>query len=219
MSIISQLQHLDEVAFSSLNGWHCGYADGVMWLMTGKWAYVLMVLAFVYIACRKGWEQFALLVLAVALTITLSDQISSSIIKPLVCRFRPSHTEHLMAYVLNDYRGGMYGFVSSHAANSFGVAMLVTLLFRNRMVGLTMTIWAVIVSYTRIYLGVHYPGDIMCGGIIGMAMAALVNKIIRILASRLHIDLLFSEKETKILCYSVITNIAVILIVAIFYKI
>ena len=59
----------------------------------------------------------------------------------------------------------------------------------------------------------------MCGGIIGLAMAALVNKIIRILASRLHIDLLFSEKETKILCYSVITNIAVILIVAIFYKI
>ena len=75
MSIISQLQHLDEVAFSSLNGWHCGYADSVMWLMTGKWAYVLMVLAFVYIACRKGWKQFALLVLAVALTITLSDQI------------------------------------------------------------------------------------------------------------------------------------------------
>lgn len=217
--IIVQLQNIDDAVFSMLNGCHCAYADSAMWLMTGKWAYVLMALAFAYLSFRKGWKFGILMLLAVAITITLSDQIASSIIKPLVCRLRPSHTSYLNAYVLNGYRGGMYGFVSSHAANSFGVAMLVILLFRNRAAAVSMLVWAAIVSYSRIYLGVHYPGDIICGAAIGMAMAALVAKMLRYYSQKNHFAIQFSTRDSKIMGFSVLTNISVILIVAIFYSV
>lgn len=217
--LIGQLQHIDEVAFMMLNGSHCAYADSVMWLMTGRWAYVLMILAFAYLSFRKGLKFGLIVLVAIALTIALSDQLASSLIKPLVCRLRPSHTPYLNAYVLNDYRGGMYGFVSSHAANSFGVAMFVILLFRNRMVGVSMLLWAAVVSYSRIYLGVHYPGDIICGAVLGMAMAVIVAKMLGYYSRNNDFAIQYSLQDSKIMAFSILTNISVILIVAIFYSV
>jgi len=217
--LLDWLRQLDETIFQCLNGWHCGYADSVMWLMSSKWAYVLMSIVFAIIVSQKGYKRGIYLVLALALTITLSDQVASSIIKPLVCRLRPSHTEYLMAYVVNGYRGGMYGFVSSHAANTFGVAMLMSLLFRRKLFCTVIFLWAAIVSYSRIYLGVHFPGDILCGAIVGMTFAWGVYRFLQVIGKKYKCDIEFSEKESKCMTISVIANIAVILIVAFLYKI
>lgn len=217
--IIEYLQQVDETVFLALNGAHCAYADSLMWLFTGKCAYVLPVIALLYVAYRSGWKRGLMIVLAVALTVALSDQIASSLIKPLVCRLRPSHAEHLCAYVLNGHRGGMYGFVSSHAANTFGVAMLLTLFFRNRFVAISIFLWAAIVSYSRIYLGVHYPGDIICGAMLGMLVALLVYWLFNKLPHDLQIKCRFTALHQNIMFISIMLNIVVIFVIALFYSV
>lgn len=109
------------------------------------------------------------LILITALIIVAADQLSSGVIKPLVQRPRPSHEPGLMEmlHYVGDYRGGRYGFVSSHAANTIALAVWVSLLFRNRVLWCAMITFYLVNCYSRIYLGVHYPGDILCGSIIG----------------------------------------------------
>lgn len=170
------LREFDVALFSALNGCHNAYFDNFMWLVAGKFAWLLMIVALLLTLRDKGWRTALLTVLAVAVVIAIADQVSSGIIKPIVERLRPSHNPDLAAtiHVVNGYHGGLYGFVSSHAANSFGVATLIALLFRNRLVMCAMLGWAVLVSYSRIYLGVHYPGDIVCGALIGVAAGVVV---------------------------------------------
>ena len=218
-AVIDFLQRTDEAVFLALNGAHCAYADSTMWLFTGRWAYVLPVLALLYLSFRCGWKRGVMMLLAVALTILLSDQIASSLIKPLVCRLRPSHAEHIVAYVLNGHRGGMYGFVSSHAANSFGVAVLLILLSRNRLVAACMLLWAAVVSYSRIYLGVHYPGDIICGALVGVAMAFVVNKLLGFLPEPYRPGKCFDEQSSRLMATSVALNMVAILVAAVFYSV
>ena len=217
--IIECLQQADEAVFLALNGAQCAYADSVMWLFSGRWAYMLPVLALLYVAYRSGWKRGLMIVLAVALTVVLSDQIASSLIKPLVCRLRPSHAEHLCAYILNGRRGGMYGFVSSHAANSFGVAVLFILLSRHRLVAISMLLWAALVSYSRIYLGVHYPGDIICGALVGVAMAFLVNKLAERLPEPYRPASCFNECSSRLLAASVAINMVGIFAASVFYSV
>ena len=218
-AVIDFLQRTDEAVFLALNGAHCAYADSTMWLFTGRWAYVLPVLALLYLSFRCGWKRGVMMLLAVALTILLSDQIASSLIKPLVCRLRPSHAEHIVAYVLNGHRGGMYGFVSSHAANSFGVAVLLILLSRNRLLAACMLLWAAVVSYSRIYLGVHYPGDIICGALVGVAMAFVVNKLLGFLPEPYRPGYCIDEQSSRLMATSVVLNMVAILVAAVFYSV
>lgn len=118
----------------------------------------------------KHWQAFLTLLLFTALIFAFTDHISAGIIKPLVARPRPSHEPSLMEqlHFVRDYHGGAYGFVSSHAANCFGLAVWVSLLFRQRHLVWAMGLYAVLNCYSRIYLGVHYPGDILCGTLLGI---------------------------------------------------
>ena len=114
--------------------------------------------------------KFILLLLFTALIFAFTDQISAGIIKPLVQRLRPSHDSSIMdqLHFVNDYHGGAYGFVSSHAANCFGLAVWVSYLYKRRSLVTAMMLYAVLNCYSRIYLGVHFPGDIICGTILGI---------------------------------------------------
>jgi undecaprenyl-diphosphatase len=104
----------------------------------------------------------------VIITVALSDSISV-LIKNLVERPRPSRNPEIanLVHIVNDYRGGMYGFVSSHAANFFGVATFLSHQFKHYRWSIFLFVWAIVVSYSRIYLGVHYPLDIIFGAILG----------------------------------------------------
>lgn len=168
--MLETLNNLDIAIFSFLNGLHNPYLDYLMWMFSGKFTWVPMCCVLLTFMFIKNWKQALLILVMIALVITLADQISSTFIKPCVERLRPTHNDALndTIHIVNDYRGGLYGFVSSHAANSFGVAMLLILILKKWYFTLTISAWAIIVSYSRIYLGVHYPGDILGGMILGL---------------------------------------------------
>ena len=170
------LKEIDAQLLLFLNVANNAYFDEFFWLVTGKFAWIPMILALLFCSFRRNWKAGIVMVFAIAVVITLCDQVSSSIIKDAVCRPRPTRDSEISAlvHIVNDYRGGQYGFVSSHAANSFGVAMFLLLVFRNKMFSWVIMSWAVILSYSRIYLGVHFPGDIICGGLLGCLLALLV---------------------------------------------
>ena len=164
---------LDRQIFLALNALHAPWLDQVMyWISdTSIWLplYAFLVYRIFVILPRK---QAVVAVLCVAAAVTLSDQLSSKVIRPRVERPRPTWNEEISAQVhtVNDYRGGHYGFPSSHAANTFCAAVLIILLLRKPWTRL-MLVWALVVSYSRIYLGVHYPSDIVVGAALGSLCA------------------------------------------------
>jgi undecaprenyl-diphosphatase len=108
-----------------------------------------------------------------------ADQISSGIIKEVVGRLRPSHNPDFegIIHLVNNRKSGQFGFVSSHAANTLGFALLCTLFFKNKIFSTIIFAWAIINCYTRIYLGLHYPLDIIGGSIVGFAVAIIIFSI------------------------------------------
>ena len=216
--MMETLQGMDAALFTMLNSCHNAYFDNFMWLVAGKLAWVIMVLALLWTLRDKGWRTALLTVLAVALVIALADQVSSGMIKPLVQRLRPSHNPDLAdtIHVVNGYYGGRYGFVSSHAANSFGVAVLLAVLFRNRWLTCAMMCWAVLVSYCRIYLGVHYPGDIVCGALVGVAAGLIVPWLWRKAECRnaRWAVVRFGQKDANVVTAAVVTNVLILAVVS-----
>ena len=176
--MIDFILELDEKLLLFFNGLHTPWMDSLMFTLTnGKvWA-PLFLFAIIFIVVKYKGKGFFIL-LFVGLTIALGDQISSSFLKPIIGRLRPSHEPHLegILHIVNNYRGGLYSFVSSHATNSFGVATMLWLLIGKSYKWISIFFgWAVLFSFTRIYLGVHYPGDIIGGAILGTSIALAIN--------------------------------------------
>ncbi len=149
--------------------WWQACSSRLIWVLPA--AYVVYRL----FARQRRWAYSAVLLLGLVLAVALCDQVSSGLIKPLVGRLRPSHEPALagLLHLVDGYRGGMYGFVSSHAANAFGAVTYVALALRRRRFTLVMTAMALAVGYSRIYLGVHYPGDVLAGALLGVVMGTL----------------------------------------------
>ena len=173
---IQRLIDIDKQVMLALNGSDSLYMDGVMKIYTSTVVWIPVALVLLFIVLKNNTPRISLLVvLGVALTILASDQVSSVLIKPLVGRLRPSHDPEFMHLIdtFNGYRSGSYSFTSSHACNSFAILMFVSLLIRNKVVSFSMFVWACINSYSRIYLGVHFPGDILCGALLGIVIGSL----------------------------------------------
>ncbi|MBO4804355.1 MAG: phosphatase PAP2 family protein [Muribaculaceae bacterium] len=179
--MIDYLIDIDSDALLAVNGLHNAFQDAFWWMVSAKWSSLLLMLALFWILMRQN-RRHALLVLAMlVLAVLTADQVSSGLIKHLVERLRPTHDPSLdnMVHVVNGYRGGMYGFVSSHAANFFAAATLLSFITRRRLVLFSLTAWALLQCYSRIYLGVHYPGDILGGIIVGVLAGWLVWCLMR----------------------------------------
>ena len=160
-----------------LNGSDSPFLDRFMWLYSGKAVWLpLAFFILVVLLYKKKWRESILILLAIVLVITLCDQFASHVCKPIFTRFRPTHHPDFMDQVKTvfDYRGGRYGFISSHAANAFGFATFMSLLFRYRLFTWTIFLWAALTAYTRVYLGVHFISDIVPGAIAGVFFGWLV---------------------------------------------
>lgn len=177
MADIQQLIEADKALLLSLNGSDSLFWDGFMWTVTDTKTWIPAVLVLLYVVFKNNRvPQGIVITLMFALCVTLADQFASGLCKPYFARFRPTQDPELMYLVqtVNDYRGGLYGFISSHAANTFAVAMFASLLVRYLPFTCMMFLWAMIPSYSRMYLGVHYPGDILCGAVAGSVVGVLV---------------------------------------------
>lgn len=169
--IISTLDQWDKQFLLWLNHDGGAWADAFWFNYSSKlaWTACAVVLLYYLIRNKGGWREALSVVLITVLAILLADQISSGIIKPLVERPRPTRSELAdLLHMVNGYRGGRFGFVSSHAANSFAIALWASALFKGKGIRILLFVWAVGNSYSRIYLGVHYPGDILGGTIVGL---------------------------------------------------
>lgn len=206
--------------FFMLNGSDSPFLDRFMWLYSGKavWlplaAFILFVLVY-----KKKWRESILILLAIVLVITLCDQFASHICKPLFTRFRPTHHPDFMDQVQTvfGYRGGKYGFISSHAANAFGFATFMSLLFRYRLFTWTIFLWSALTAYTRVYLGVHFISDIVPGAIAGVFFGWLVYylyiKVRRLVPGTVgEVSALYSDRDKRIIVYAIFIAVLMIAI-------
>lgn len=177
------LQQADTRLLLFLNSFHAPFWDSFMWLFTAKLTWVPMYATILYVLYKNFNPRLCLFTLiAIVLTIVFADQVCASIIRPAVERMRPSNINNPISefvHLVNGKRGGRYGFPSCHAANSFGLAFFIVLLFKNRTLSLFILLWATINSFSRVYIGVHYPGDLLAGTIVGLIGALLCYGLFR----------------------------------------
>jgi undecaprenyl-diphosphatase len=182
MSMIESLVAMDKSLFLVINGANNLFLDGVMYAISAKFTWVPLYLSVLYVVIKQ-WKKEALwVILSLVVCILISDQVASGVIKNLVHRLRPSHLASLsgMVHLVKDYSGGLYGFASSHASNSVGFAVLSSLFLRDRKYTVAISFWAVLVCYSRIYLGVHYPLDIIGGALVGTGAAAVCLYVVKL---------------------------------------
>jgi len=186
----------DRELFLYLNSFFNDFWDTIMLMITRKETWIPFYLVIVYFIIKNYKEKSVVLLLFLAITIVASDQISV-LIKNWVQRLRPVHDpliEHMVHNVLR--KGGLYGFVSSHAANTFAIFTFTSRIFKNKSYTILLFLWALLVSYSRIYSGVHYPFDILFGMLLGWALARFMLKLQSLIESRLLVlPLVKTEKE------------------------
>jgi len=185
------LNNIDTHLFLSLNGMHSPFFDAFFTLFTSMETWFPLYILFLIIIFKKYRQQGVWILLFFIMTIVLSDQLSG-LIKDTVQRFRPSQ-EPLLAGKVNvpSGEGGLYGFVSGHAANSFALTFLLGFLSRNRKLFSILFFWSIVICYSRIYVGVHYPLDVICGGTLGALIGWGMYKLL------IYFDWRFQQKSIK----------------------
>lgn len=182
------ITNIDSDLFLFLNGLHADWLDKVMIAITQMWVWIPLYLLLIYWTVKQYGKRCWWVFLAVGVVVLCSDQLSAHVCKPLFQRLRPCYNPNLqdLIYLPKGMAGGRYGFVSSHATNTFAVAAFLTgALRKNRnWIGIVLYLWAFISSYSRIYLGFHYPGDILCGALLGILIGLMLWKVFQLIVVR-----------------------------------
>ncbi len=192
--MIDKLIHIDTEILLAINGWHAPWADTLMWIISAKatWIplYVLLIGLLIWryrqpIPTAVKWLQrvpvCVVMIVVIALAVGAADFIASGILKEWVARPRPSRVPELegVLHLVNGYKSGRYGFVSSHAANTMACALLFSLIWRNKIATCGLMLWVAANCYSRMYLGVHYPLDILGGLTVGALVAVGAFALLR----------------------------------------
>ena len=192
--MLEQLLHIDTEVLLAINGWHTPWADTLMWIISAKTTWIplyLLLLGLLVWRYRKPalttvkWLEkvpaCVVIIVVIGLAVGASDFIASGILKDLVARPRPTRVPELegVLHLVNDYKSGQYGFVSSHAANTMACGLLFSLIWRKKIATLGLMLWVAANCYSRMYLGVHYPTDILGGLIVGSLMALSAYALLR----------------------------------------
>jgi len=171
---------LERNLFFSLNGSNSTFWDNFFYICSYPLTWLIFYLFLLWvIVYKKNWKDIVFVLVAVGLVILFCDRISSEFFKPLFHRLRPTHHPDFMNQVktIFNYRGGQYGFISGHATNAFGLATFLALIFRNKFFTWTIFIYALLISYSRIYIGVHFVSDVVVGAITGTLVAVCIYLI------------------------------------------
>ena len=188
--MIDFLIELDQTILVGINGFNSQWADNFMMLCSEKWVWVLLYAACVLSLIRVyGYRRAVYIFLGILATVLLCDMICHDVLRNIFQRLRPSNVDNPFSESLrfvNGYRGGTYGFPSLHATNSFTFATALSCIVSKKWVAIMLAVWALLNCYSRLYLGVHYPSDILCGAIIGVTVGYAASLIIKqfILKSR-----------------------------------
>lgn len=185
--MLEALSQLDSDIFLFFNnGFRSQFFDRAMMLFTGKFIWVPMYATLLLLFARtQRWRVLLAFTVCVAAAIALTDQTCATLIRPMVERLRPSNLSNPMAEfarIVDGYRGGSYGFPSCHAANSFALAVFMAMAVGRRSFTLFIIGWVIMNSYSRLYIGVHYPGDLVVGALIGSAFGAMMCVVARRMA-------------------------------------
>ena len=187
--MLEQLLHIDTEILLAINGWHAPWADTLMWIISAKATWMplyLLLIGLLVWRYRKPamtsvkWLQrvpaCVVMIVVIGLAVGAADFIASGILKDLVARPRPTRVPELegVLHLVNGYRSGRYGCVSSHAANTMACALLFSLIWRNKIATCGLMLWVAANCYSRMYLGVHYPTDILGGLMVGALVAVVV---------------------------------------------
>lgn len=185
------LSDIDARLLLIVNGAHSPFFDSVMWCISGRWIWVPFYAVLAYLLFRRmSWKRASICLVTIGLIILAADQTCATLIRPEIGRLRPANLNNPLSsfvQVVNGYRGGRYGFPSCHAANTFALAVFMSLVIRHKWFTVMMFSWAFVVSYSRMYLGVHYFGDLFCGATIGSLFAVLFYYLQNYLFKRLNI--------------------------------
>jgi len=186
--MIARLIDFDVQLFLFLNGLRNPFFDFVFWWATQPVVWIPVYIILFYLAIKVYRWQTIFIVLFTIISITLTDQISVHLFKDMFMRLRPCHNPdiQMQVHIMNGYCGGDYGFVSSHAANYFGIATFLAVIFfrKIRFFIPFILVWAALISYSRIYLGVHYPADVFCGAVLGVLIGLLLGLLFRLLSKK-----------------------------------
>ncbi len=178
--MLEVIENWDRSLFLIINGAHNNLFDQIMWHVSGKLEWIPLYLFLLYFLIKSFGISTWKVLIGVVLVILLTDQLSVQLFKNIFERYRPCHNLDIghLVHSVNGKCGGRFGFVSSHAANTFGLATFIGLILKkvNKKWIYWLTVWAFVVSYSRIYLGVHYPSDVLGGAILGSVIGFVVYK-------------------------------------------
>jgi undecaprenyl-diphosphatase len=182
--MIERLISIDKTLFSYLNGWGSDGMDQLMILLSAKYPWVPLYLLLIFALIWKFRGSFWLPLIYVLLVFACNDQFTSGFMKPFFERLRPCHDITLLDVKNINKCGGKFGFASSHAANTMGLATSYLLLFGRKWWTYALMVWALLVGYSRIYLGVHFPGDVIVGFMVGITFSCLLAYLLHFLTLR-----------------------------------
>nr|WP_315552701.1 phosphatase PAP2 family protein [Segatella oris] len=218
--LLSMLKAMDTMVFLTVNSHHNAYFDSVMWLVSGKLIWVPMYVSLFFVLLKNySYKVVFAILLAIGVVILFTDSFTAQIIRPWVCRLRPSNLDNPMSsmvHIVDGYRGGAYGFPSNHASNTWGLAFFITFLFRRYKLTFFFFLWALLVCYSRMYLGVHYFGDLLIGGLLALAGASTVFYVFRKVSGDTRLQ------KVKFIYWPVWIGVAtflVIMVSSIFYRV
>lgn len=177
--MLETLQNIDSSIFLFFHSlFRSEFMDNIMWYVSDRWIWVPMYIAVCYwMSTRIGWRRAIVYALAIGVAVAFADQMCATFIRPVVERLRPSNIMNPLSdsvTIVNEYRGGAYGFPSCHAANTFAFAVFMSIICRQRAVLTWMFVWVGLNCLSRMYLGVHYPGDLIAGAFVGTGCAWFV---------------------------------------------
>lgn len=211
--MLEQLIGWDKELMLAINHAHTPFMDVVMQIASYKYSIVPVCVLILYLlffrqscalksckglgqscesydtegknSSRANIKRALLYLLAIVVTFAICDSGSTILFKHTICRLRPCHDPSMMDLVrMLEYKGGQYGFISSHAANLFGLALVSSFAIRRRWYTILIFCWAALVAYSRVYVGKHFPGDVICGAIFGLVVGLLVIYIVNLLQTR-----------------------------------